>query len=136
VGNDQAMDPWLDEAFAVYSELLFYETYYPGYLEWWWWTRVDRYPSTYCIDQSIYAFADFRSYVNTVYLRGATMLHELRQSMGKADFMESLRELQTAGFGSILTPAEVLRIFQAHSSVPLSGVWKEFLCQPVPSEEG
>ena len=134
VGNDQASDPWLDEAFAAYSELLFYEKYYPAYVDWWWWIRVHRYPSTYCIDQSIYAFEDFRTYVNTVYLRGATMLHELRQTMGRAAFLESLRDLQTAGNGLILEPADALRAFQARSSVPLSGIWKEYLCRPADPE--
>jgi hypothetical protein len=133
-GNDQADDPWIDEAFAAYSELLFYEKYYPGNLDWWWWTRVNRYPSTYCIDQSIYAFPDFRTYVNTVYLRGATMLHELRNIMGKAAFLESLRELQTSGYGSILAPADVFRVFQAHSTAGLGSVWKEYVCQPVAAE--
>ena len=44
VGNDQAMEPWLDEAMAVYSEAIFYQIYlsqlvrlvveFPGQLFW------------------------------------------------------------------------------------------------------
>jgi hypothetical protein len=134
VGNDQAMEPWLDEAFAVYSELLFYEKFHPGNLDWWWWTRVDRYPSSECVDQPVYAFPDFRSYVNAVYLRGAKMLHSLRLRMGNAAFADSQRDLQAAYFGLTITSADVFRVFQSHAAVPLSAVWEEFLCQPVPPE--
>ena len=36
VGSDQAMEPWLDEAMAVYSEALFYQFIYPNSSDWWW----------------------------------------------------------------------------------------------------
>lgn len=130
VGNDQAIDPWLDEAFAVYSELFFYERTYPGLVKWWWWTRVDRYASNQCVDLPIYQFTGFRDYVDTVYLRGARMLHALRQRMGNQAYEESLRELQTSGFGAVITSSDVFRIFQSHSPAALDGIWAEFLCLP------
>jgi len=130
VGNDQASAPWLDEAFATYSELLFYEKYYPSLTDWWWWIRVNRYPSDRCVDQSIYDFAGFRPYVDAVYLRGATMLHALRLRMGNSAFLDSLRELQTAGRGGSTTPDEVFAIFRSHSTQPLSDLWNQYLCRP------
>ena len=36
IGNDQALEPWLDEALATYSERLFYENLHPEGLVWWW----------------------------------------------------------------------------------------------------
>lgn len=132
VGNDQAIDPWLDESFSVYSELLFYERAYPSQVGWWWWTRVDRYPSDQCVDHPIYQFIHFRDYVDAVYLRGATMLHALRQRMGSRAHEESLRELQTTGWGAVITPADVFRIFQSHSAVPLYDIWDTYLCLPPP----
>jgi hypothetical protein len=132
VGNDQAIDPWLDEAFAVYSELLFYERAYPSHVKWWWWNRVDRYASNQCVDMHIYQFTGFRDYVDTVYLRGARMLHAVRTRMGNQAFEESLRELQSEGLGRIITAADVFRIFQSRSAVPLSSIWDEYLCMPPP----
>ena len=41
VGSDQAMEPWLDEAMAVYSEALFYKYIYPNSSDWWWNFRVN-----------------------------------------------------------------------------------------------
>jgi len=130
VANDQAMAPWLDESFAAYSELLFYEKYFPSLTDWWWWIRVNRYPSDQCIDQSIYDFNAFRPYINTVYLRGVTMLNALRLQMGGVAFLDSLREIQTAGFERFTTPDDVFRIFQSHSSQSLSGIWDQYFYRP------
>ncbi len=48
VGNDQAMEPWLDEALAVYSEAIFYKFIYPNSSDWWWNFRVNYFgPSGY-----------------------------------------------------------------------------------------
>ncbi|MGB7538563.1 MAG: M1 family aminopeptidase [Anaerolineales bacterium] len=132
VGNDQAIDPWLDESFATYSELFFYERAYPSLVKWWWWTRVQRYPSDLCVDYPVYQFTRFRDYVDSVYLRGATMLHALRQRMGNQPFEESLRELQSEGLGAVITAADVFRIFQSRSAVPLYNIWDEYLCMPPP----
>jgi hypothetical protein len=134
VGNDQAIDPWLDEAFAVYSELFFYEKYYPSLVNWWHWTRVDRYPSNQCVDLPIYQFTGFRNYVDAVYLRGTKMLDALRHRMGNQPFLDSLRELQSTDFGQVITSADVFRTFQAHSAVPLYPIWDEYLCMPPPHD--
>jgi aminopeptidase N len=40
VSNNQAREPWLDEALSTYSELFFYERYYPAFTSWWWDYRV------------------------------------------------------------------------------------------------
>jgi hypothetical protein len=134
VGNDQAIDPWLDEAFATYSELFFYEKYYPGLVKWWWWTRVDRYASNQCVDLPVYQFTGFRDYVDSVYLRGARMLDALRKRMGNQAFGDSLRQLQSEGLGNVITAADVFRIFQSRSAVPLYNIWDEYLCIPPPHD--
>src|SRR5215213_2115560 len=36
VANDQALEPWLDEALSTYSERIYYETVYPELVDWWW----------------------------------------------------------------------------------------------------
>jgi hypothetical protein len=36
VANDQALEPWLDEALSTYSERLYYENIHPQGLDWWW----------------------------------------------------------------------------------------------------
>ena len=43
VGNDAALNPWLDEALATYSEYIFIENVYPADKNWWWTFRVASY---------------------------------------------------------------------------------------------
>jgi hypothetical protein len=77
VGNDQAMEPWLDEALAVYSERIFYEfTSGGGNLDWWWQFRVDYFDPGGYVDNIIYQGGAFRPYTNAVYLNGAHFMEE------------------------------------------------------------
>jgi hypothetical protein len=98
VGNDQAREPWLDEALATYSELLFYEHYYPELVSWWWQFRINRFEPTGWVNSTIYDFDRFRPYVNAVYLRGALLLHELRQQAGDDAFFIFLQKYAQAGW--------------------------------------
>lgn len=97
VGNDQANEPWLDEAFATYSELLFYENIYPGHVDWWWQFRVNDHAPGGAIDTTIYQTGNFRQYVNAVYLRGAQFLNEMRLQMGDEAFFAFIQAYLVAG---------------------------------------
>jgi len=72
VASDQAMQPWLDEALACYSEHVFYETVDPSLVSWWWSYRVDYYQPQGWVDIPVYAGNGFRPYTNAVYFRGTT----------------------------------------------------------------
>lgn len=91
VGNDQAYEPWLDESLATYSEYLFIEQYLPGLTEWWWDFRVEEYDPSGRADMTIYDQNELRPYINSVYLQGATFLHELRGALGDEAFFAGLR---------------------------------------------
>ena len=90
VANDQAMEPWLDEALATYSEYLFLEEFYPELTSWWWNFRVNSYNPTGSIGSTIYEFDSTRPYINAVYLRGAVFLHELRTLLTDDFFFDRL----------------------------------------------
>ena len=92
VGNDQAMEPWLDEALCTYSEALFYEHAYPEETAWWWQFRVNRFEPKGRVGSSIYDFFGFRAYVNATYLRGAEFLQVVRVRMGDKAFFEFLQD--------------------------------------------
>lgn len=91
IGNDQAMEPWLDEALATYSEYLFYSDYFPALAEAWWDFRVNTFNPTGWVDANIYNGGEFRPYTNAVYLQGARFLHALRQRMGEEAFFALLK---------------------------------------------
>ncbi len=92
VGNDQALEPWLDEAMAVYSERIFYEFNYPRYGDWWWQFRVDYFGPSGYVDTTIYDWGTFRAYTNAVYLNGAHFIEALRTRMGDEAFYGFLKD--------------------------------------------
>jgi aminopeptidase N len=92
IANDQAHEPWLDEAFATYSELLYLENTHPELTNWWWNYRVNAYEPTGWVDSTIYDHGSFRPYVNAVYLRGVQFIHDLRQRIGDDAFFTALRD--------------------------------------------
>ncbi|MEP7291400.1 MAG: M1 family metallopeptidase [Chloroflexota bacterium] len=108
VGSDQALNPWLDEALATYSEYIFYEEYYPDLKTWWWNFRVDTFvPADYLghpVGSGVYEFGTVREYINAVYLRGAQMLDDLREEVGTDAFFDWLRRYAEAGQNRIVTP--------------------------------
>ncbi len=91
VGNDQAMEPWLDEALSTFSEIYYYENAYPELADWWWENRIYFHNPQGWVDSTIYETAGFYPYRDAVYLRGALFLGELRSSMGAETFLEFLR---------------------------------------------
>ncbi len=92
VGNDQALEPWVDEMMATYSERIFYEYHYPRYGDWWWQYRVDYFGAGGYVDTSVYNGGTFRAYTNAVYLNGAHFMDDLRVRMGDDDFFRFLKD--------------------------------------------
>ncbi|MBK8021320.1 MAG: hypothetical protein IPK19_07760 [Chloroflexi bacterium] len=120
VGNDQAITPWLDEALATYSEYIFYEEFHPDLKDWWWNFRVNAFvPADYAgrrVDSTVYEFATVREYINAVYLRGAVMMHALREALGTDAFFDWVRRYHEIAanrvvdgdvFWSLLTPEQM-----------------------------
>lgn len=101
VGNDPALEPWLDEALAIYSERLYYEDLAASLVDWWWQFRVLDYSPAGRVDSTIYDHEAFAPYVHAVYMRGALFLEDLREMMGDEAFFEFLRRYAKEGGGRI-----------------------------------
>lgn len=104
VGSDQALHPWLDEALATYSELVFIEEYYPALKGWWWEFRIDHFSPEGFVDSTVYDFPSRRAYINAVYLRGVRMLDALRATIGTDAFFTWLRRYAEVGRGQVMEP--------------------------------
>ena len=98
VGNDQALEPWLDEAFCTYHEKIYYEHYAPEALDWWLNYRIQYFQPEGWVDSSIYNLRGYSAYRAAVYFSGALFLDELRGVLGDELFFGSL-----AGYVSDLT---------------------------------
>jgi hypothetical protein len=53
------MEPWLDEALSIYSELLYYERYYADLVDWWWDFRVRRFHPVGWLKSTTYDHSGF-----------------------------------------------------------------------------
>lgn len=127
VGNDQGLHPYLDEALAVYSELLFFEHYYPELTEWWWQFRINSYAIDGFLDAPVYDFQSARPYINAVYLQGALMLDRLRDQMGNEAFFAWLDRYLDAMRGQIASPLDFWGAMHAEEYIRSQSIRATFL---------
>lgn len=129
VANDQALEPWLDEALATYSERLFYEKNYPD-VKAWQAFRIDAYHPAGWVDLDVYHGVNFRMYTNAVYLRGALFLQALRERIGDVAFFAFLKDYAIQMAGKRSTPADFFLILQQHISVDISDIVSQYFQNP------
>ncbi|MBI3153011.1 MAG: M1 family metallopeptidase [Chloroflexi bacterium] len=126
VGNDHALEPWLDEALATYSERIFYENNYPANISWWWQFRVDYFDPSGYVDTSIYNGGSFRLYTNAVYLNGAHFLDELRERMGHGNFSKFLKEYARRYSHGHATSADFFALMRETVNVDISDLLDKY----------
>lgn len=124
VGNDQAMEPWLDEALCTYSERLYFENIHPNDLDWWWAYRVNYYEPSGWVNTTIYnpegKTDAYRSYRDAVYLNGAVFLEKLRQDIGNTAFFGFLHDYLTTSTHQIATSQSFFNLLQKYSTSDLT----------------
>ncbi len=126
VANDQAIEPWLDEAFCTYSEVLFYEHYYPDLVNWWWEYRINFYQPEGIINKPIYDYAGFIPYRNATYLQGAKFLQSLREDLGDQAFFELIREYLTSQQNLISSEDYFMQLIEQYSGKNPFSSYPEF----------
>ena len=127
VADDQAEQPWLDEALATYSEHVFYETASPSSVKLWWWpVRIDFYQPQGWVDIPIYAGGGFRTYTNAVYFRGAHFLDDLRTRIGDGAFFTFLQDYLKQENGKIANATDFFRILSQHTTTDYSDLVRQY----------
>jgi hypothetical protein len=131
VGNDQALEPWLDEALCTYSELLFYENLYLESVDWWWTWRVNYYEPEGPIDTAVFEVPAIpgvyrKAYRDPVYLRGALFVHDLRQLIGDKDFFIVLRDYVNSYAYQQADAASFFAAIRRHSTQDLTPLLDEY----------
>ena len=129
VGNDQALEPWLDEALCTYQERIFYERLHPEALDWWWAYRVNYYQPSGWVNGSIYNPEGYRAYRDAVYLNGAIFLEELRKQISDASFFAFLQDYVVQNTGKIATSTRFFEILSEHTEQDLTALINKFFKQ-------
>jgi hypothetical protein len=119
ISNDQSQAPWLDEAFASYSEEAAGAQAEP------WCSRPG--PAARLVTRSVASFRG-RGLVDygAVYFEGACLLDVLRDRMGAARFDAALRGYALANRYGWSTAAEFRAAMDAASPVPLADLWRRY----------
>lgn len=126
VANDQAAQPWLDEALATYSEHIFYEGTDPSLVSWWWAYRIDYYQPQGWVDIAVYDGGGFRTYTNAVYFRGAHFLDDLRARIGDEAFFAFLQDYLAQENGKIAASTDFFRILRTHTQTDFSDLIRQY----------
>jgi hypothetical protein len=131
VGNDQALEPWLDEALCTYSERLYYENISARALDWWYQYRINYYQPRGWVDGNIYNPEGYRAYRDAVYLNGALFLDELRSLMGDSAFFELLKDYVSQYSGSIANEEAFFNLLENHTQADLTNLLGKYFANKV-----
>jgi hypothetical protein len=130
VGNDQAMEPWLDEALCTYSERIFYENVDPAELEHWWTYRINMNNPQGPIDRSIYDFGGYLqpylTYRDSIYLEGALFMEDLRKLVGEDAFFAFLRDYVETNKYDLSSTEKFFTILKTHTSQDLTPLKEKY----------
>ena len=122
VANDQALEPWLDEALSTYSEHIYYETIYPELVDWWWGYRYFEFQQAGYVDTQIYDGGGQRPYWDKVYLTGARFFEDLRKQVGDEIFFTFLKNYYNQSVGRQVTSADFFRIFRETTAADITAL--------------
>jgi hypothetical protein len=115
VGDDQVREPWLDEGFARFNEVRYYETYSPRDVQWWWNTVIGAVRPTGPLNSPITAFTNHGDYLDSIYDQGARYLDTLRTRLGASTFNTFLRDLYQRGAFHLITTDDFFEILGDHT---------------------
>jgi hypothetical protein len=126
VGSDQAMEPWLDESMATFSEELFYENFYPLSINWWRDGRINEFLPAGFINKPVKDYVSYESYRSAVYLNGAMFFDELRSTVGKDAFFSFLRDYADRYAYQRATERDFFAVLRQHTSVDLNPLIEKY----------
>jgi len=127
VSNDQALEPWLDEALCAFTERVYYERFYPEALARWWQPyRVDYYEPRGLVGGTIYDYASYRAYRDAVYLHGQEFLQVVRQRIGDQALFIFLRAYAAQYRGQIATRQDFFATLASLSPVGIDDLVEEY----------
>ena len=139
VGNDIYRQPWLDEALAQYSGIIYAEDVAGPATASADWQRevVRRYNGARAdgdlpVGWAITNYPSFNVYYRTVYGKGPVFLRTLREQIGDDVFFSALRQYYQQNRYGIGTTAALERAFEAAARQPLGPLFAQWVGSAAP----
>jgi len=137
VGSDSYAEPWLDEGFATYSEVLYYEFAHglsegkkhlneirTSYINW------QQYKSDEALGQSMEFWEDHPiNYYFGVYFKGAVVINMLRSYVGNATFFKAIQTYFDRFSHKNAKIVDLIAVFEETSSVDVDWFFDEWVFQ-------
>jgi hypothetical protein len=138
VGNDPVAHPWLDEALAQYSAMLYYRRLWPAdaaeaYIQPIIYDRYAPYagrPQGVYLDQPTTAFEDRESYYAITYARGAMFFEAVHRALGEEAFFEALRRYGRQNRFAIAAPEDLRAALSEADPALVNELWAEWVSAP------
>lgn len=136
VGNDIYRQPWLDEAFAQYSGIIYDEDNVSPTVATADWERevMRRYRGALAdgdlpIGRAIDDYPNFNVYYRTVYGKGAVFLRMMREELGDETFFKALQTYYRRHRYSIATTQDVQQAFEEASNWDLRALFQRWVSE-------
>ena len=126
VANDQALEPWLDEAICTHNERIYYEQLYPEALEWWETYRINYYEPKGWVDGNIYNPGGYRAYRDAIYLNGAVFLEELRHAVSDEIYFSFMKTYTSNYQGTIVTADDFFDLLNQFTDMDIAPLLDEY----------
>ncbi|HEX9016440.1 MAG TPA: M1 family metallopeptidase [Chloroflexota bacterium] len=128
VGNDEVHDPWLDEALATYTDMLFLKDSSPSTFDGYWQRNAAAYRNRVSsggdrpVNTSVYDYPGDTPYFDIVYRKGAIFLDQLRAMLGADGFTGLLRDYAHTYANRVATPRAFLDMAYSRAGKDFPGL--------------
>jgi len=130
VGNDPAREPWLDEAFATYSEALYFERFQPEHLGWWWQNRVEGFKPSGWVDSTTSIPGGYTAYRDAVYLNGQNSCMVCGSWWGMKPFFTAITQYVVDNTYKIASGNDFFSAIRNHSDADFSALLRQYFENP------
>jgi hypothetical protein len=128
IGNNQLIDPWLDEAMATYATAEYVRANFPGEYAQAWASMTNSADTARPVSAGLFSgFANENQYSAAIYDSGAVMLDRIREAMGDQAFYAALQDYYATYKLKRATPTNLTSLFQKHSQADLQGIFATYL---------
>lgn len=128
VGNNQLIDPWLDEAMTSYITTEYVRFNYPDKYSQVWASNTQHANTGRPVSSGVYSgFTSESQYTATIYDTGVIMLDKIRRTMDDDAFYAALQDYYSTYTYKRAMPADLLDMLQKHSKADLQGIFSAYL---------